>query len=174
MRKISKQRLFLKPNIIRGLFRVWLILSVLWIGYGVYFSMNTIVFFDAPDDWALSERFKASQDDAIKKEEEYEIYHNYALDSCLKIFISASAPIEPNSCFGKEVRLGQFQIKYLDEHDMGRSSLKEYLPKYTLVDRFVDVVWMSFVKAIALCLLPPLLAIFIFGCTRWIVVGFIP
>ena len=35
--------------------------------------MNTIVFFDVPDDWTLSERFKASQDAAIKDEEEYEI-----------------------------------------------------------------------------------------------------
>jgi len=172
MRKVLKRRLFLKPHLIRGLFRLWLILSVIWIGFGVYFSMNTIVFFDVPDDWTLSERFKASQDAAIKDEEEYEIYHNYALDNCLKIFIAASSPIEPNSCFGKEVRLGQFQIKYLDEHDVGRSPIMAYLPKYTVADRFVDVVWLSFIKAIALCVFPPLIALLAFNCLNWIVIGF--
>lgn len=174
MRKISKRRLFLKPHLTRGLFRLWLILSVMWIGFSVYFSMNTIVFFDVPNDWTLSKRFQASQDSAIKNEEEYEIYHNYALDSCLKIFIASSAPIEPNSCLGKEVRLGQFQIKYLDEHDVNRSPIMAYLPKNTLADRFVDVVWMSFINAIALGLFPPLFAMLAFGCVNWIIVGFIP
>ena len=174
MRKISKRRLFLKPHLTRGLFRLWLILSVMWIGFSVYFSMNTIVFFDVPNDWTLSKRFQASQDSAIKNEEEYEIYHNYALDSCLKIFIASSAPIEPNSCLGKEVRLRQFQIKYLDEHDVNRSPIMAYLPKNTLADRFVDVVWMSFINAIALGLFPPLFAMLAFGCVNWIIVGFIP
>jgi hypothetical protein len=146
----------------------------MWIGFSVYFSMNTIVFFDVPNDWTLSKRFQASQDSAIKNEEEYEIYHNYALDSCLKIFIASSAPIEPNSCLGKEVRLRQFQIKYLDEHDVNRSPIMAYLPKNTLADRFVDVVWMSFINAIALGLFPPLFAMLAFGCVNWIIVGFIP
>ena len=174
MRKNSKRGLFLRPNMVRGLFRLWLIASIAWIGLGASYSWSTINFFDVPDDWILSERFKASQEDAIKSEEEFEIYHNYKLDGCLKIFIAASGPVEPNSCFGKEVRLGQFQIKYLDEHDNGRSQFSAYLPKTTLADRFVDIVWLSVIKAIALTLLPPLLALLAFSCVNWIVLGFMP
>jgi len=172
MKRRSKFRLFLKPNTKRGLIRLWFVLSIFWIGFSAYYSSNNFVFFDIPEGVIFTERFKASQDYAIKMEEEYEATHNLYLDNCPQVFIIESVSVQANSCFGKGVRLGQYQLKYLDEHDDTRSSIDTLLPKNSLADRFVNIVWLSFIQAFGISFLPPLLLILSVFSFNWIVRGF--
>jgi len=163
----------MRLNIRRGLIRLWILFSIIWIGLSIWDGVSENNFTIVPENWQSSERYLASVNFAEIKEKEFEARNNYNLDYCdpKKNTITIDIPIIANSCEGRKERIFQFRNDYLDQN---KTILEIIAPteQSGIKWSFRQINWTSVLSILIKIISFPLLAIISYGLLYWVIKGF--